>query len=430
MSTIIASHALFACSNSDFIGNVQRNNTDECTKNTGTFEKTNILPINDIEYPYAGISRIVIETENRKPIKDKINPVPAKLQVWGKNAPESAVLDLTIRGRGNTSWAIMPKKSYKIEFISKQSMLGMPSDRDWALIANYADKTLIKNFLMFNISAKLGAYYTPKSKFVELYLNEEYLGVYLLTETIKIAKHRINQPKNENSYLVEIDSKYEKNEQLFFSHTIRSDSIGKPFNIHYPQNVSEQSLNNIKTFIQAFETHLKAIPSKGINIEQWIDINEYIKYYWVQEFSKNPDANFYTSVFFTWTKDDVIKMGPVWDFDLSCDGYDNQDINHAHGWHIKYFYWNAYLFNDPNFTNSISSFWKNNYKVFQSTISDIDSIASVITQAASNNFKKWNILESTEFRYHPYGYSSYDDALNHLKNWISKRIVWINKQYH
>jgi spore coat protein CotH len=84
-------------------------------------------------------------------------------------------------------------------------MLGLPKDKDWALIANYADKTLMKNYLVYNLSANLGAYYSPRCEFAELFLNGEYLGVYLLTETIKIAKNRINIPKNENRYIVEVD---------------------------------------------------------------------------------------------------------------------------------------------------------------------------------------------------------------------------------
>ena len=129
------------------------------------------LPLDDSEYPYAGIPRIVIETENHREIKDRETEIPAKLQIWGEKAPESEVMDLTIRGRGNTSWTDMPKKSYKIEFTNKQEILGMPKDRDWALIANYADKTLMKNYLAYHLSAELGALFAPRCDFVELYLN-------------------------------------------------------------------------------------------------------------------------------------------------------------------------------------------------------------------------------------------------------------------
>ena len=133
----------------------------------------------DAEYPYAGIPRIVIETEKRQAIKDRETEIPAKLQIWGEKKAESEIMDLTIRGRGNTSWWNMPKKSYKIEFAKKQSMLGMPKDKDWALIANYADKSLLKNYVTYQLASWLGAKYAPKSDYAELYLNGSYLGVYL-----------------------------------------------------------------------------------------------------------------------------------------------------------------------------------------------------------------------------------------------------------
>ena len=113
----------------------------------------NNLSFDDSEYPYAGIPRIVIETENHQAIKDRETEIPAKLQIWGANAPESDIMDLTIRGRGNTSWE-MPKKSYKIEFTQKQELLGMPQDKDWALIGNYADKTLMKKILNVSFVCK------------------------------------------------------------------------------------------------------------------------------------------------------------------------------------------------------------------------------------------------------------------------------------
>lgn len=138
----------------------------------------------DKEYPYAGIPRIVIETENRKAIVDRETEIPAKMQIWGDSTAESEIMDLTIRGRGNSSWE-MPKKSYKIEFDKKQSMLGMPKDKDWALIANYADKTLMRNYLAYRLSAALDVFYAPRCEFAELYVNGNYLGVYLVTETIK-----------------------------------------------------------------------------------------------------------------------------------------------------------------------------------------------------------------------------------------------------
>ena len=108
--------------------NASATSSSQATSTLSSSSGIKYLPIDDTEYPYAGIPRIVIVTENYREIRDRETEIPAKLQVWGEHAPESEILDLTIRGRGNTSWTDMPKKSYKIEFIQKQSLLGMPKD--------------------------------------------------------------------------------------------------------------------------------------------------------------------------------------------------------------------------------------------------------------------------------------------------------------
>ena len=384
------------------------------------------LPLDDTEYPYAGIPRIVIETENHQAIKDRETEIPAKLQIWGANAPESDIMVLTIRGRGNTSW-VMPKKSYKIEFVNKQSMLGMPKDRDWALIGNYADKTLMKNYLMYHLSAKLGAYYAPRCEFAELFLNGSYLGVYLLTETIKIAKNRINIPNSDKSYIVEIDGKYRENENVVFSKIISNDSVGKAFRIHSPKNATTEVLSVIEKHITDFEIYLKKIDSRIDNqLEQWLDIDEYMKHYWVQEFSKNPDAAFCTSVFFCWEKDGLIKAGPVWDFDLAFGSHINETTNQTDKWHLKTRYWNLYVFKDSLMEDARKKYWKNNRDKFVQVIDEIDFIVLTLKDAAENNFKKWKILQSTSYLFHRNAYNSYLESVEDLKMWIKERIDWID----
>ena len=420
---IVISGLVLGCSNSESV---------EETEDTD-FAKLDYLPLDDSEYPYAGIPRVVIVTENYQKIKNREIEIPAKLQIWGEKAPESEIMDLTIRGRGNTSWTEMPKKSYKIEFVNKQAMLGMPKDRDWALIANYADKTLMKNYLMYHLSAELGAYYAPRCEFIELYLNKDYLGVYLLTETIKISKNRINIPENENSYVVEFDARYEENKQAVFSHILREDSLKYNwrfhFEIHSPKNASQQTLKNIEDYIQTFETNLTSIHNgKDNHVAQWLDIDEYVKHYWVQEFSKNPDADFKTSVYFSWIKDDVIKMGPVWDFDLSCGNHDWEQYNSPLNWHTKNVYWNKLLFKDSIMTYSVTNYWIANEKFFTNTLNIIDSLQNILQKSAINNYKRWDILHSTAYKYHRKSYQTYKEATDDLKFWISERILWIDAE--
>ena len=386
------------------------------------------IPLNDTEYPYAGIPRIVIETDNHQAIKDRETEVSAKLQIWGKNSPESEIMELTIRGRGNTSWE-MPKKSYKIEFVNKQEMLGMPKDKDWALIANYADKTLMKNYLLYHLSAKLGAYYAPRCDFAELYINNEYLGVYLLTETIKIGKNRINIPNKDNSYIVEIAQNNRHTDLVFYTHIIKTDSIGKPFRVHEPKEPSKETLSTLINHVEDFENYLKTIQlGKKNDVSQWMDLSECIKHYWIQEFSKNPDAAGYSSLYFTWEKEGLIRMGPVWDFDLAFGSHSNETINQTDKWYIKSGYWHSYIFKDSIANHSRIEYWLENKIQFANTEVVVDSIRNLLQDAAKNNFKKWAILQSTTYKYHRHAYNTYEDAVEDLKKWIKERIHWIDKE--
>lgn len=428
---------LAACSNSEYIENSGSEfawvTEDDANSNESLSSSSKVidyLPIDDTEYPYAGIPRIVIETENHQAIKDRETEIPAKLQIWGEKAPESEVMDLTIKGRGNSSWN-MPKKSYKIEFINKQTMLRMPKDRDWALIANYADKTLMKNYLIYHLSAELGAYYAPRCEFVELYLNKEYLGVYLLTETIKIAKHRINLPDNNSSYIVEFDIRFKENDQVFYSRIIRNASEGVFFHyqVHKPSKASPEVISTVEKHIQSFETFLKdSLKNNSEQLTQWLDIDEYIKHYWIQEFSKNPDANFKTSVYFSWQINDKIKMGPVWDFDLAFGGYDTVSINSPQGWYLKESHWNKYLFEDSATTQTKDIFWDAKKALFYSIVNNIDTLQLQLQKAASNNFKRWDILNSTSYVYHQSSFQSYNEATEYLKQWITQRLLWIDEK--
>lgn len=432
---------VFGCSNSEGFGSaeskiiavVESNGSDiedaVHTQETSSAKIFDYLPIDDSEYPYAGIPRIVIETENYREIRDRETEIPAKLQIWGEHAPESEIMELTIRGRGNTSWTNMPKNSYKIEFANKQEILGMPKDRDWALITNYADKTLMRNYIAYKIGSQLDTYYAPHCKFVELYLNREYLGVYLFTETIKISKKRVNIPKNDYSYIVEFDGKYKDGEQVIFSDILRKE---KAFRIHTPKNATQASLDSIQSFIESFEEFLKNIKDgEDNNVEKWIDIDESIKYYWIQEFSKNPDTGiynrFYTSVYFSLVLGEKIKMGPIWDFDLAFGNHPDDNIDLVKNWFIRTD-WYYYLFKDNSFKQKAQEYWTTHHEIFKSILDSIDTVKNNLEPASKNNFKRWNILRNTEEWLLKKSYSSYDEAVDDLKNWIIERLQWIDSQ--
>ena len=134
-------------------------------ENSSSAHDAAYLPLDDSEYPYAGLPRLVIETENFRQINNKETKVPARLQFYGENKPSSEILDLTIKGRGNSSF-VMTKYGYKIKLAEKDSLLGMPKDKEWDLISNFRDRSILRNYITYQLAGILGDEYFPKGKSV------------------------------------------------------------------------------------------------------------------------------------------------------------------------------------------------------------------------------------------------------------------------
>ena len=140
-----------------------------------------------------------------KPILDKKNYVDGTISISDPEGLYSDVYefkaDMGIRGRGNSTWSF-PKKPWKVKLDEKASLLGMPADKEWALLANYADRTLIRNIVAMKLSEICGFSWTPRMRSVEVYLNNEYQGVYTLCEHKKVSKDRVDidvGEENDNS---------------------------------------------------------------------------------------------------------------------------------------------------------------------------------------------------------------------------------------
>ena len=377
------------------------------------------LTLNNSEYPYAGIPRLVIETEDFTQIRDRETKIPAKLQIYGESAPESGVLDLTIKGRGNSSFTGMPKPSYKIDFEKKQEMFGLPKDKDWALIANSADKTLLKNFITYKLAGWLGDEYTPRCTFVELYLNRQYQGVYLLSETIKVGKQRVDISKTDSSFLLERGPTEYGGEHFVVTEQ------GTTFGIKYPKEPSYSDKMVIKSVLSEFELFLTD-SSLSKNISDYLDFEDYLRYYWIQELSKNFDGAFRRSIYVTWQSGDPIRLGPVWDFDVAYGNWEVDSLRTVTDWYIRNSGWNGLIFDRPWYWQNATDYWKE-HRAFLATLPDsISKYADELSPAAKNEFKRWPVLENTENWTYKEAYNSYNEAIDSLNSWIKQRMEWID----
>lgn len=379
-----------------------------------------LLPLNDTQYPYVGIPRFVIETEHLAAVNSRNTYLPAKLQIYGENAPESEVLYLSIRARGNTSFTAMPKHSYKLKFGQKEPLLGMPKDKEWALIANYGDKTHLKNFITYKLGNWLDDEYSPRTQFVELFLNRAYQGLYLLTETVKVAKNRVNIPDNSSSFLIEIGPTKKKDKTYFE----QDDHL---FEVCYPKDIDSVSYALITKHVSDWSQYL----SNGKfheedSIETWLDVDDFIRYYWIQEFTKNLDAAFHRSIFFTWQYGDVIRMGPIWDFDQGYGNWNYADWQGPDGWPIRSEGWNAKILRDAKIKDRAIKYWKEHRDFFATVPDSIIKYSKETEKYVKNDFKRWPILESTENQFHKEAYHSYREAIDSLNSWIVQRLQWMN----
>ena len=163
-------------------------------------------------------------------------------------------------------------------------------------------------------------------------------------------------------------------------------------------------------------------------IESWIDVDAFAKHFWIQEFSKNPDANYLTSVYFTWLENSVIKMGPVWDFDIAFAGFGgyDQELASSKGWRTKDDYWNKKLFSNKNFRKAVGEYWKDLHPSFEKSFSIIDSLYAVLKRPAEENFERWDVLPKNE-KWLYKSVESYEEAVDYLREWIAKRMKWIDK---
>lgn len=385
-----------------------------------TQDDPEFLMMDDSEYPYADIPRVAIETKDFAQLRDNVTEIPARLQIYDADEPITEVLELTVRGRGNSSFK-MPKYGMKLEFSNKEEILGMPRNKDWALIANYGDKTHVRNWMALRLSEWLGMDYTPQARFVELYLNRKFMGLYLLTETIKVGKNRVNIPKNDSTFL------FEKEDSKKVDNPFVTTTREHMFHIKYPKNPSEDTQQLLLDHLNDFEYNLYGRSfSKKNPLTTWLDIDDFLPHYWIQEFSKNEDGRFSRSIYLTWEKGGPIHFGPIWDMDLAFGNASADENKPAEDWYIRNYSWNYLILENNAVMTAAQEYWQANSHFFKDLIDSIPLYVTPIRKAIRNEYKRWPILKNTENWALKDPYDSYEEAVGAMKSWMEKRYQWIN----
>ena len=361
--------------------------------------------------------------------------------------------------RGQSSQG-QPLRSYDIELRDAAGLeaptplLGMPAESDWVLYAPYMDKTMMRNYLAYTLTREMGRW-ASRVRYVELILNDEYQGIYLLTEKIKRDSSRVNISKllpTDNSG-IELTGGYifslDKGPNGWFSSFPTPGAINltpRQFSYVYPKaaDITPQQKNYIKQTVDDFERALNGpnFQDPSFGVRKHADLSSFIDFLIINEISRNVDG-YRLSSYFHKNKnvtDGRIKAGPAWDFDLAFKNADYCDGSLISGWAYKFnfvcpgdgsglipFWWDRLML-DTAFVSSLRCRWLDLRKTVlseQNINKLIDSADLVTTEARTRHFAKWNLSGNQWWRgINPI--QSYEVERDAMKSWIKQRTEWID----
>ncbi|NVM05314.1 MAG: CotH kinase family protein [Candidatus Helarchaeota archaeon] len=354
-----------------------------------------------------------------------------------------------IEKRGYTSQRLYPKKNYGFETRNKNDpiedidvpLLGFPAEEDWILHGPYSDKTLMRNFLAYNLSNQIDCY-ASRTKFVELFINSsggalegQYKGIYLFVEKIKRDEYRVNitelnsthttYPDITGGYILKFDN-LDPNDGYFYTNR------GTRIIYVYPNAEDMEDRPDqrswIQNYINDFETALYG-PNFTDPVEgyaKYIDVNSFVDYLILIELLKNPGA-YTVSAYFHKDRNGKLVMGPIWDYNIAMG---NGDHNIKDWVFRNRGFWFRRLLEDDNFVNNVTNRW-NELRAgiisIQNITSLINNTASLLNESQIRNFQKWSVLGRWIWPNTPPDYpKTYWGEIENLIDWFEDRINFID----
>ena len=216
------------------------------------------------------------------------------------------------RERGNSTRLWYDKKPYRIKLDNKTSILGLPANKDWVLLANYRDQSKFMNAIAFDMARYTGSFpFVNANRFVEVEINGDYMGMYQLTEQIERATSRVDIDTSGLLLSLDMDDGPELSPDA--GNNFYSKVYGMPVAVKYPKNISAERLEAIAA---DFATLEQAIVSADYdNVQKLIDMESFIDFILLQEITRNVELEAPRSMYLYRDNTGKYHMGPVWDFD-------------------------------------------------------------------------------------------------------------------
>jgi spore coat protein CotH len=377
---------------------------------------------------------------------------------------------VAIRYRGSSSFSMSDKKPYSFRPLDKPleeggtkkkvNILGMGKDNDWALLAPYADKSMMRDLLAFEVS-RPWMEYTPQGRYCELFLDGTYYGVYILTETVSKGKHRINLSDPgltgdsiTGGYIMEVNRIDDEVTYTSKYHPVSKTGVrymNQYINFQYKspdyEDLTQEQVSYITGRIDQMEQSLWNYNSNNnTDYGQYIDVTNFIDYQIAMELGHNVDAYRLSGKFFKRrdSEDQRFKM-VVWDMNLAYGNsdyyegwrtdtwmYQNNNIMNSEGDPQLIPFWWYKLNTDPNYVAALKSRWaqyrRSNLRQDR-VMATVDSLATVLTShgAEHRNSEAWPRWGEHVWPNY-YVADSFQDEVAYVKEWLTERIVWMDSQ--
>ena len=372
---------------------------------------------------YSGLPVMEITTPNGAAITSK--------EDWMKNAEYKIIktdgtIDcsgtLSIKGRGNSTWTY-PKKPYAIKLDSKAKVLGLPKEKRFDLLANWMDRTLLRNDVTYhiaNLTNTMG--WNPTGKFVEVVLNGKHIGNYYLCEHIKVSENRVNITElDENAtsgdaltggYIMELDVYYDE------AYKFKSAKKSLPYMFKDPDEVNDAQFSYMRQYVSDLETALyDETKFASREFTNYMDIDSYVDWWFVYELAGNAEPNWPKSCYVHKDKNGKMIAGPVWDFDWGTYQYGSS-------WKVNNCMYYGQLFKDATFKARVKEKWNAQKVLYEAVDTYIATQAEYLKHSDELNFALWPISQ----RVNGDETMSFADAIKRMRDNYKNRIVWMNTQ--
>lgn len=439
-----------------YIQHMHAEEKEPCASHSGSVLCTH-LPIVSIETNGMEIPGRPIHDENGKTIgyttaSDGSTSIWASVNIFdneknNNHRSDDAVISeqILIRVRGHSSREF-DKPNYYIEFSNPdgsnnpQEFLGMDSHHEWTLHGPFLDKSLIRNYMWYNIAGEIMDY-SPNVRFCEVILNGEYRGLYLATETITAGRDgarlslEVNKKDNTFSgYAFRMDWGDTDESHLFYpfaNYTLRA---GTQHEIVYPgtKNLNDELKEAIKDDLSIFEKTLYSYDynSEKYGYENYIDVDSFVDYFLINELTCNYDAGALSTYMYK-EVDGKYRMC-VWDFNSACDFYQEDYMPRDEFW-LQWGLWYTMLFKDEDFTDRVIERYHELRKTYFSEeylYKFIDETVLYLGNAIDRNYERWGYTLAPEYDLLTPSERNpriYGEAVQQIKDFLNERLTFMDE---